>query len=212
MSASQDSSSTKTEDGPPSRPGLRERKKLKTKQRLREEAVRLFMLRGFDETTTEQIAEAAEVSPSTFFRYFPTKEAVLHSDGLDPLVVEGLRGQPLDKHPVRAVRDAIASTFVQMTSEEEQQFLAVYRLTTSTPALRGHLYQHMLESLDLFADTLAEWRGASRDDPAVRALVGAMVGVILQAVIEWADGAGNRHLRDLIDEYLARLEEGFSTL
>jgi AcrR family transcriptional regulator len=62
--------------------GLRERKKIKTRQAIRREAFRLFDAHGFAATTVEQIADAAEVSPSTFFRYFPSKESLLLADDL----------------------------------------------------------------------------------------------------------------------------------
>ena len=59
--------------------GLRERKTLKTKEAIQREALRLFEEQGYGETTIEQIAAAAEISPSTFFNYFPTKEDVASS-------------------------------------------------------------------------------------------------------------------------------------
>ena len=68
-------------------PGLRERKKAKTRAAIQTQALRLIAEQGYEATTVEQIAEAAEISPSTFFRYFPTKEDVVVEDDYDPLLV-----------------------------------------------------------------------------------------------------------------------------
>ncbi len=70
--------------------GLRERKKIRTRETIRREAFRLIEENGYAATTVEQIAEAAEVSPSTFFRYFPTKESVLLADDMDPAFLDAL--------------------------------------------------------------------------------------------------------------------------
>src|ERR1700741_4675294 len=86
--------------------GLRERKKIKTRQAIRREAIRLFDANGYAATTVEQIAEAAEVSPSTFFRYFPSKESLLLADDLDPLILQAFRDQPRDLSLVQAFRRA----------------------------------------------------------------------------------------------------------
>ena len=87
-------------------PGLRERKKIRTRETIRREAFRLIEEHGYAATTVEQIAEAAEVSPSTFFRYFPTKESVLLADDMDPLILDALEEQPADLSPSQAVRRA----------------------------------------------------------------------------------------------------------
>src|SRR5215471_12740758 len=93
------------------RPGLRERKKARTRAAIREHALRLFREQGYDETTVEQIADAAEVSPSTFFRYFPTKEDVVLQDDMDLLWLEVYRAQPPGLGPLAALRASVRTAF-----------------------------------------------------------------------------------------------------
>src|SRR5262249_44921406 len=85
-------------DGP-ARPSLRERKKAKTRAAIQQHALRLFREQGYAATTVEQIAAAAEISPSTFFRYFPTKEDVVLYDDLDPLLIAAFDAQPPELSP-----------------------------------------------------------------------------------------------------------------
>ncbi|HVT68163.1 MAG TPA: TetR family transcriptional regulator, partial [Trebonia sp.] len=82
---------------------LRERKKARTRASLREHALRLFREQGYQATTVEQIAAAAEVSPSTFFRYFPTKEDVVLNDDMDTRVLAALARQPAEMAPLPAI-------------------------------------------------------------------------------------------------------------
>ncbi len=95
----------------PPQPGLRERKKARTRASIREHALRLFREQGYQATTVEQIAAAAEVSPSTFFRYFPTKEDVVLQDDMDTRMIEALERQPAGLSPLGAVRAAIREVF-----------------------------------------------------------------------------------------------------
>lgn len=80
-------------------PGLRERKKLKTRTAIRGAAFRLIAKQGYEATTVEQIAEASEVSPSTVFRYFPTKEDIVLTDEYDPVMASVLRSRPAGESP-----------------------------------------------------------------------------------------------------------------
>src|SRR6195952_170747 len=101
--------------------GLRERKKIRTRAAIRDNAMRLFDEQGYAATTVDQIAEAADVSPSTFFRYFPSKEAVVLADDLDPIVLAAPAGIPPDPPPIRAVREALTGALAQL-DEQPLQF------------------------------------------------------------------------------------------
>src|SRR5690625_7390439 len=91
--------------------GLRERKKIRTRQAIQEQALRLFAEQGYAETTTEQIAAAAEVSPSTIFRYFPTKEETVLYDTIDPVLIQIFIDQPAELTPLDAMRAASRQVF-----------------------------------------------------------------------------------------------------
>ena len=97
---------------------LRERKKARTRASLREHALRLFREQGYQATTVEQIAAAAEVSPSTFFRYFPTKEDLVLQDDMDARMAEAFARQPPELGPVAALRAAMREAWASFTPEE----------------------------------------------------------------------------------------------
>src|ERR1700684_2832081 len=98
--------------------GLRERKKARTRAFIREHALRLFREQGHAATTVEQIAEAADVSPSTFLRYFPTKEDVVLKDEMGDLRRYADERQPAELSPVAAFRAAAAQALAGMSEEE----------------------------------------------------------------------------------------------
>src|SRR5271167_1253240 len=99
----------------PTTAGLRERKKARTRASLREHALRLFREQGYHATTVEQIAAAAEVSPSTFFRYFPTKEDLVLQDDMDDRVLRALARQPPELAPLAAIRAAMREAWSSFT-------------------------------------------------------------------------------------------------
>ncbi|GAB2670749.1 TetR family transcriptional regulator [Nocardia goodfellowii] len=160
----------------PAVPGLRERKKERTRRAIRTEAFRLFREQGYGETTIEQIAAAAEVSPSTFFRYFPSKEQLVVADDLDPPMIAEYRAQPPDVRPFLALRNAINAVYATLTPEEiafEQERQA---LLYHVPELRPAIGVELERGIDMIAALLAERTGRSVDDFEIRVAAGALAG------------------------------------
>ncbi|HUH72026.1 MAG TPA: TetR family transcriptional regulator [Mycobacterium sp.] len=161
--------------------GLRERKKMKTRQAIRREAIRLIDENGYSATTVEQIAEAAEVSPSTFFRYFPSKESLLLADDLDPLILEAFKAQPPDLSAAQAFRRAYETTVAGM-SEEQLKFESTrQRLMFSIPELKGALYDEYYRTVSVVAEALGHRIGGTAGDFEVRVFAGALTGAVMAA-------------------------------
>jgi AcrR family transcriptional regulator len=165
------------------KPGLRERKKAKTRAAIQEHAMRLFQEQGYDATTVEQIADAAEVSPSTFFRYFGSKEDVVAYDAWDPIVLEIWRAQPRELGPIKAMRNALNSVFGSLTPEQKAEMMSRGRLLYSVPELRMAAIGELIRSSQMVIDELATMTGRPADDFELRVFAGAFVGAFLAAMI-----------------------------
>ena len=164
--------------------GLRERKKIKTRETIRREAFRLIEDNGYANTTVEQIAEAAEVSPSTFFRYFPSKESVLLADDLDPVLLQELDKQPRQLSPIEAFRRAYTATIASLSAEEQEFEQARQRLIFSIPELKAAQYDEYFRTIRMTADALARRLGRDPNDFEIRAFAGAMTGALLAVIDE----------------------------
>jgi len=192
------------------RPGLRERKKARTRAAIREHALRLFREQGYDATTVDQIAEAADVSPSTFFRYFPTKEDVVLQDDLDLLAIGAFEAQPADLSPIAAFRAAAKDAFGALGEEELARLRETTELSLTIPEVRAAAMDELTRTIDLIAGALARRVGRDPGDFAVRNFAGAVVGVIMAANMPWEELAteGGADMFDRIDAALAHLEAG----
>ena len=189
--------------------GLRERKKARTRAAIRRHALRLFREQGYQATTVEQIAEAAEVSPSTFFRYFPTKEDVVLQDDVDVLTLEQFDAQPPELGPLAAFRAAWAATFAALSADELDRLRETTALTLSVPELRARAIDEFTRTIDVMAEALAKRTGRKPDDFAVRNIAGAAVGVIIAASLPpSADDLLDQDWFQRIDAALAHLEAG----
>lgn len=187
--------------------GLRERKKAKTKYAIQSHAVRLFREQGYAETTVEQVAEAAEVSPSTVFRYFPTKEDLVVHDDYDPVIFAAFTEQPPELNLIQAWRSALRAAFDQMSTQDVTTQLDRGRLLLSVPELWGATLHSTRETLDILTRLSAERVGRSVDDPALQATVGAIFGVLMTAALNWVKTEDPK-IMSTLDEALKQLDEG----
>lgn len=187
--------------------GLRELKKARTRTAIQRHALRLFRAQGYAATTVEQIAQAAEVSPSTFFRYFPTKEDVVLYDDFDPRLIAALREVPLDVPPIRAIREALRAVLAEIPPDQRDLERERGRLAFTVPELQARLLVDMQESVGLTAVLIAERTGRDPKDFEVRTLTGAMMGVMLASMNGAIDDPDADYL-DLADRALAHLEQG----
>jgi AcrR family transcriptional regulator len=187
--------------------GLRERKKLKTKAAIRKEAMRLFLEKGFDATTIEEIAAAVEISPSTFFNYFPTKEDVVFEDELDPLILAAFDAQPEGTNPIRAIRNAMLTVFRALTPEQDRVMRERMALMTSTPSLRSAMLSQFADMVNQIAALVASRAGGSPSDFAIRNFAGALLGVMMSALLAAAQDP-EADLIEVADQALQHLEAG----
>jgi AcrR family transcriptional regulator len=199
---------TSRSEVPAARPaGLRERKKARTRAAIREHALRLFREQGYHATTVEQIAEAAEVSPSTFFRYFPTKEDVVLQDDFDLVAIEAFEAQPAGMSAIAAYRAATAQMFASLGPEELARFRESVELTLTIPEVRARALDEFAQAIDVTAEAIARRTGRDPDDPAVRNVAGVLVGVVMSATMPWASRSAEDMFKR-IDAGLAHLEAG----
>jgi AcrR family transcriptional regulator len=195
--------------------GLRERKKARTRAAIRQQALRLFREQGYAATTIEQIADAAEVSPATFFRYFPTKEDVVLQDDLDIVTTEAIEAQPAGLSPIAAFRAASAATLASLTPADLARFRETAELTAAVPEIRARAIDEFVRTINQIAEAIAKRAGREADDFEVRNMAGAIIGVIMSVTTTYggstwtAEGMTDvASLFTRIDKALAHLEQG----
>jgi AcrR family transcriptional regulator len=188
--------------------GLRERKKQRTRAAIQREAMRLFLKQGYEQTTIEQIAEAADISPSTFFNYFPSKDDVVISDDYDPLIVAALAARPRDEPLALAIRRTMTDILGEILERDRDVILARTRLILSEPDLRARTWEQMESAQNVIRVMIADRLGRDPEDFELRVVAGVLVGGLMAAVQEWVRNDGREAFPELIDRALDVIEAG----
>ena len=188
--------------------GRRERKKQHTRDELIAAATRLFTERGFDETTTADIAEAADVSQRTFFRHFASKEAVLYGDDdvIADAFYDAIISRPARETPIAAVAAALRTLAEQYVGAPERTFLQG-QLAARYPSVSAYsraVVQRGLERKVVEAVAL-RMNIDPLDDSRPEVIAGAAMSALRFALRKWVASKGKSDLLDLAANALTSL-------
>jgi AcrR family transcriptional regulator len=177
---------------------------------LRDAALLLFATRGYEATTTEEIADAAGVSPRTVFRYFPTKDSILYFREDEWVIgfIENFLGQPAAFGEVEAMCAAFVASVPRDARGRRAQ--SRYRQAVeSSLTLRGLEYDHQQMAIGMIADAVAQRRHQETRDEGCDLLAAVATLTYRRAVQRWLDGPARADVRTLITHEFALLAELF---
>ncbi|WP_328707190.1 TetR/AcrR family transcriptional regulator [Citreicoccus inhibens] len=171
-------------------------------------ALQLFTKQGYDRTTTEEIARAADVSLGTLFNYFPSKEALV-GDEYDPLFIQLLESRPPDEPIFTAIRQALEAMLRSILAEEDRGFLmARAKLTLEVPALRAASLLERESSARLLQELLAKRSKRKAHDFELKVTSAILVSAISAALESWTESGGKTDLMKLVGRALEVAEQG----
>jgi AcrR family transcriptional regulator len=193
-------------------PGLRERKKQRTRERIVEAAFDLFAERGFDGTTIADIADAAEIAPRTFFSYFPSKDDVVFHDfeATHAMVASWLGDREPGTNTIDALYSGIAGLKGEMGAETLQEKRLRKRLVRENESLAAHSQHLMGKFADLVAEGVAQDLGDEPGDVRPRLVAAAAAAAI--GVIDDMPDDDLEHSSETIESLLAFLRGGLAAL
>ncbi|MFJ4622659.1 TetR/AcrR family transcriptional regulator [Streptomyces sp. NPDC088812] len=189
-------------------PGLRERKKIKTREAIRAATYALVEEQGYDATTIEQIAERAEVSPSTVFRYFPTKEDIVLTDEYDPVLLEEVRSRPADEPWPDTIRTVMREAVRTGVDADLEVARLRTRLMVEVPAVRSRMMESMSVTGRLLCTAIGERTGRAPDSLEVRVYAMALIGGLMETSLYWAEKGHQDDFTSLVDRTLLVLQHG----
>jgi AcrR family transcriptional regulator len=198
--------SSKSIDAEPVQEGLRARKQRETRRRIAEACLTLFLAKGYEGTTLDDIAEKAGISRRTFFSYFKSKEDIMlawHADAWEDVRAELLKVSP-DEAPLEAVREAL----VQLVSRyESDQMIAIDRMMRASETLMARKQaDYAVQEAALYAALCEVWRQPQRR-PALRIVAMVSIGAMRLALEAWSSQNGKRPVAKVLEEVFATLKK-----
>ena len=180
--------------------GLRERKKLATKQALALAAMRLALERGLENVRVQDITDAVNVSRRTFTNYFSSKEEAIASLNADRAAraAEALRDRPTGEPLADSLAEVFAAEHAAATGADRERVEPI-RMLISSPALRGEYLKTQVQAEGPLAKVIAERTGADPGrDLCPHVLAAAVMAAVRAATGHWLANGGAGALPDLI--------------
>jgi AcrR family transcriptional regulator len=192
---------------------LSQRRREIIRQEIARAAIELFLERGFDAVTVDDIAAAAGTSPRTVFRYVTSKEDIVLDLGrrVDDRLLAALRARPADEGPIEALREAFAATS-RVEPGARQRVLAIARLFEHVPAVRARMHGQRLCHPDGLAHRVLRELTTRSRDPRLGPAVIAVVAVSATEFEAWAAAGGRGDLSKRITEAVDVLMAGLGQL
>jgi AcrR family transcriptional regulator len=188
--------------------GLRERKKIKTREAIRTATYDLVEEQGYEATTVEQIAERAEVSPSTVFRYFPTKEDIVLTDEYDPILVEELRARPVDEPWLDSVRVVMRRALEMTAADNANISRQRAHLVATVPAVHSRAMETMSLTGRMLTASVAERTGLEAGSLEVRVYTMSLMAALMEVSLYWAENGHEGDLGGFMERAVDVFEHG----
>lgn len=180
--------------------GLRERKKLKAMRHIQDVALELFDRDGYAQVTIERVAAEAEVSPSSIYRYFGTKEMIVLWDEWDPIMLQAFDDKLAAQDPISALREVITEVVTAAMLEQDEQLIRRrMRYMMTEPAIRDGLNRQADDMALELRHMLAKHTARDPDGLELRVVTAALIAAFIEAIIYWHESGYRDSMRDIVD-------------
>lgn len=189
--------------------GLRERKKILTMAAIEDAALRLFLERGYEQTSIQDIADAVVMSPRTFFRYLASKEDVLFEptrEVLDSAVV--LLAQRSPNEPLYDALQAVLGRMAAAYQEQRERFYMMYQVLISTPMLASSTLSRFVSIEPELCDVIAEHWGSQVNNQRIPLIVATTLTAFRVAALSWLENKTEGDLSAMVQENLQAIANG----
>ncbi|SDU27823.1 TetR/AcrR family transcriptional regulator [Jiangella alkaliphila] len=189
--------------------GLRERKKLKAMRHIQEVALDLFDRDGYAHVTIERIAAEAEVSPSSVYRYFGTKEMVILWDEWDPIALRAFDEGMAVQDPILALREVLSDVVtVALLQQDEHLIRRRMQYAMTEPDVWAGMHRQADEMAAELRKSMAKHTGRDPDGLEVRVVTAALVAAFMEAILYWHETGYRDSMREIVDGALDVIARG----